>query len=150
MKLKLFILLILICEGFAGCRAQKYHIPEYSQYKVYTNLSKALKNKDDVKILVLANKNMKEFPLKITELTNLKILNLTNNKIRRIPKEISKLKNLERLELMKNELEGLPHEIVNVKNLKRINVSYNYISEEDVKFIKEALPECFIITEILL
>ena len=91
---------------------------------------------------------MSEFPMEITELTNLKVLNLTGNEIRKIPKEISKLEDLERLDLMKNKLEGLPIEITSLKNLKRINVAYNGLYDEDVAFIKKALPEVFIITEI--
>ncbi|MFA0964296.1 leucine-rich repeat domain-containing protein [Roseivirga sp. BDSF3-8] len=149
MKLEqLFILILFI--GFMGCSVQKYNSEDYSQYKVYTNLKKALKNKADVKVLVLASDGLKDFPMEITELINLKVLNLSNNEITHIPKEISDLKQLERLELMKNKLNGLPIEITDLKNLKRINIAHNGINNEDVQLIKEALPDCFIITEIVL
>jgi Leucine-rich repeat (LRR) protein len=137
-------------SGFLGCNVQKYNLEDYSQYKVYTSLKKALKNKADVKVLVLASDGLKGFPMGITELTNLKVLNLTNNEITHIPKEISNLKQLERLELMRNKLIELPEGIIDLKNLKRINVAYNGLYDEDVQFIKDALPNCFIITEIVL
>ena len=149
MRLKKLIILILFI-GFQCCNVQKYNSEDYSQYKVYTNLKKALKNKADVKVLVLASDGLKEFPMEITELANLKVLNLTNNEIAFIPKEISNLKQLERLELMKNKLTGLPEGITDLKNLKRINVAYNGLYDEDVLFIKKALPECIIITEVVL
>jgi len=133
-----------------GCKTSKYNLEAYSHYKVYTNLKKALKNKADVKILVLVDDGLKEFPMEIAELTNLKVLNLTDNEIRRIPKEINALKQLERLDLMKNKLGGLPLEITDLRNLKRLNVAYNGLYDEDVQFIKEVLPDCFIITEIVL
>lgn len=123
-------------------------IKRYSEYKVYTNLDKALKNKSDVKILVLSGKELKEFPKEIIELSNLKVLNLTDNQIGNIPGEISSLKDLEMLELMKNNLDELPKSIIKLKKLERINVAYNNLSYEDVKFIKEELPNCLIITEI--
>ena len=51
---------------------------------------------------------------------------------------------------MKNKISTVPKSIVNLKYLKRINLAYNGLSEEDVAFIKEALPKCNVITTIIL
>lgn len=146
--MKQFIGIILLVSLFQSCRAQEYP-GEYAEYKVYTSLAKALKNKSDVRILNLTDKNLKEFPPEILQLTNLKILNLYNNDIQRLPDDIDKLQKLERLELMKNDLDYLPQSIINLKKLKRLNVAYNSLYEADVQFIKDALPETQVITTII-
>jgi leucine-rich repeat protein SHOC2 len=148
--MKRIIIALILINGLFSCYNPRMTNKEYSQYKIYTNLNKALKNTNQVKILRLSSKDLKEFPLEITELQNLKVLILTNNQISLIPAEISRLKNLERLDLMGNNLKELPLEIVQLKKLKRINLAYNDVNEDDVKFIKDSLPEVLIITEIIL
>lgn len=88
--------------------------------------------------------------MEILELKELKILSLYKNEIIEIPDGIDQLQNLERLDLMKNKISILPKSIANLKKLKRINLAYNGLSEQDVAFIKEALPKCTIITTIIL
>mgnify|MGYP003564245508 CR=1 FL=1 len=149
MRSNVLILVVFLFIAMHGCQAQRYS-GEYAEYKVYKSLKKALKNKSQVKVLQLHNKELKEFPMDVLELKGLKILSFYNNELTEIPDGIDQLCNLERLELMKNELSSLPKSIVNLKRLKRINIAYNGMSEQDVEFIKQALPNCTIITTIIL
>lgn len=148
MKFKAIIILSLVTIS-QTCQAQNYS-GEYGEYKVYKSLKKALKHKSQVKILHLHDKQLKEFPIEILKLKELKILSLYKNELTEIPSSIDQLKNLERLELMKNNLSSLPESMVNLKKLKKINLAYNGMSEQDVEFIKEALPNCTVITTIIL
>ncbi|UII35047.1 hypothetical protein LVD17_14650 [Fulvivirga ulvae] len=146
MNLRIFLTGLILVT--LSCKSQRIIYPKaYSNYKVFTSLKKALKNKDDVEILHLTKKDLKVFPSEILQFKNLKVLNLTDNHIKEIPSEIGKLKELEWLQMMKNELKGLPPEIVQLKKLKRINVAFNYMYDEDVEFIKQELPDCLIITQ---
>ena len=156
-----------------NCKTTESYGDEYDQEKVYKSIRSALKSPEDVRILDLSYHQLKEVPRGISELTkleilnlrgnqitelpaelwtlsNLRVLNLTDNRISEVPSEINKLTSLRKLELMKNYIDDLPEEIVNLKNLERINVAYNEVTDQEVIFIKEALPECFIITEIVL
>ncbi|MEO0553897.1 MAG: leucine-rich repeat domain-containing protein [Bacteroidota bacterium] len=148
MNLNVAFILVLLTTSLT-CQAQSYS-GEYSKYKVYKNLKKALQHKSRVKILHLQDKGLDKFPVEILELKELRVLNLYKNNIKEIPNDIDQLKKLERLELMKNKLSTLPESIVNLKKLKRINLAYNGMSDQDVQFVKEAFPDCFIITAIIL
>lgn len=149
MKLKLAIIIFIVSISALGCKAQE-HQWEYANYKRYKNLKKAIKHKSEVIVLDLSRKELKEIPKEVFQLENLKVLILTDNQVEKIPSDIQHLKNLERLEMMKNKLTELPAELANLKKLKRINVAYNEVYEKDVKSLKEALPDCFIITDIIL
>jgi len=147
-KLKFILVIGILMLSISGCSAQKFSNPDYSKYKVYTNLKKALKKKEDVKILILTNKKYDSFPKEILTMENLLVLNLTNNNISSLPSEINQLSKLEVLDLMKNNLSDLPQSITEIKNLKKINVAYNDLEYENLDFIKDALPNCLVITEI--
>lgn len=117
-------------------------------YKIYRNLKKAVKHKDQVEAIFLTSKDLEVFPEEIFEMKNLKIINLTNNAISSIPEGISELKHLEKLDMMKNNLNELPLSIFEMKTLKRVNVGYNNIYDKDVIGLREALPNCLIIASV--
>ena len=52
MKIRWFLSILVLSVGIEGCYSQRIYQEEYSQYKVYTDLQKALENKDEVKVLV--------------------------------------------------------------------------------------------------
>lgn len=147
MKFKIYLFIILVYSGITGCMAQQKRGP-YTYEEVYSNLRKAVKNEEKVRLLDLSNKDLRFLPLEVTQLKNLEVLILNNNKLATLPPQISDLKNLKRLELMNNELIKLPQEISDLKKLKKLNVAYNNLYEEDINFLKKALPDCYIITHI--
>jgi Leucine-rich repeat (LRR) protein len=142
MKLSLtFVLLIAIL----GCSANKMNNVNYSEFKIYTKIKKAKNNNEDVRVLFLVDEDLEEFPPEILTFHNLKVLNLTDNKIKQVPNNIDQLLGLEQLILMKNNIKQLPVELTKLKNLKLLNLAYNGLSDEDIKFLRNALPNCEII-----
>lgn len=79
-------------------------------------------------------------PAEINKLTKLRVLDLSDNVMTGIPAEIGQLEDLELLDLSNNGFTGLPHELGNLKNLKWLRLNGNPYSEEDLKIIKERLP----------
>lgn len=146
--LQIFIFLI-VGISLTACRSYDLY-SDYPDIKVYTSLNKALKNKEDVKILHLTGQGLETFPKEILELHELQVLNLYNNNIKSLPPDIDRLQKLDRLEMFRNNLKELPHSMVNMTNLKRLNVGFNELSESDVVFLKNAIPGIFIISEIIL
>ncbi|EKR16723.1 leucine-rich repeat domain-containing protein [Leptospira interrogans] len=74
----------------------------------YTDLTKALKNPLDVRVLDLSEQKLTILPKEIRQLKNLQQLNLYENKLTTLPKEIGQLKNLLMLHLDENILITLP------------------------------------------
>ncbi|MCR8640909.1 hypothetical protein BEN44_20390, partial [Leptospira interrogans serovar Ricardi] len=62
--------------------------------EAYQDLTKALQNPLDVRVLDLSEQKLKALPKKIGQLKNLQELNLWNNQLITLPKEIAQLKNL--------------------------------------------------------
>ncbi|MCG8309397.1 MAG: leucine-rich repeat domain-containing protein [Cytophagales bacterium] len=91
-------------------------------------------------MLMLYNKD--EFPIEITQLTQLNQLFISNGKITSIPREIAALENLKKLNLANNQLTSLPAEIGELKNLKTLNVKGNNIPQSDIDAIQAKLPKC--------
>lgn len=150
MKFKYLVLITaLLATSVLSCKAQGSKW-KYADYKRYKSIKKAIKNKSDVVVLDLSSKGLKSIPSEVFELDNLKVLILVDNEISSLPGDIQRLHNLERLELMKNKLKALPIELTQLKKLERLNVAYNEIYEKDVKFLKDELPNCFVLTDIIL
>jgi tetratricopeptide (TPR) repeat protein len=91
-------------------------------------------------MLMLYNED--EFPIEVTELTELNQLIIQNGSITSIPKEIAALENLKRLNLSKNQLTSLPAEIGELKNLKSLNLKGNDIPQSDIDAVQAKLPKC--------
>jgi tetratricopeptide (TPR) repeat protein len=88
---------------------------------------------------------LKEFPIAITELTQLNQLILKDNEIPSIPNEIGQLTDLKRLDLSNNQLTDLPDTLGDCKNLKRLLIKGNKIPAARVAAIQKLLPKLKII-----
>ena len=88
---------------------------------------------------------LKEFPMEITELTQLNQLILKDNELSSIPDEIGKLTDLKRLDLSNNQLTDLPETLGNCKNLKKLLIKGNKIPAARAAAIQELLPKTKII-----
>lgn len=105
---------------------------------------------DDIEILTLENKQIKNIPSSIKllknlvriyskqnlltfipkeifELKELKHIDLSENLIETLPKEISKLTKLEYLTLKSNQIKILPKEIGKLKKIKNLDLSLNFL-----------------------
>lgn len=91
----------------------------------YYNLNKALRNKENVYKLNLAQKNLKKFPVEIFELKKLRHLILDSNQITTIPKAINLLKKLEVFSIARNNIQYIPPLIGELENLSYLYVDFN-------------------------
>ncbi|MCP4109377.1 MAG: hypothetical protein GY749_28280 [Desulfobacteraceae bacterium] len=82
--------------------------------------------------LDLSDRNIKQLPPEIAQLTNLAVLSLSSNKLRALPKEIAQLKNLSQLALRNNPLVSPPKRIINRGTEAIINY-FKALSEEKIK-----------------
>ena len=156
-KLSYIYVIIIILHG---CKTTKYGQGYYS------NIGKALKNKTEVRILDLSDNNLNELPSNIGDLkyleklwinsnnleylppsignlSNLKELVVARNNLKELPRTIGKLTKLEILHLFRNDLSTLP--LTNMKkmiSLKKIILVGNHITEEYIRPLKKALPDC--------
>ncbi|MCK4934711.1 MAG: leucine-rich repeat domain-containing protein [Simkaniaceae bacterium] len=85
--------------------------------------------------LVLSRNNMDVFPKEICSLTSLKNLSLSRNNLKDIPREIRGLTSLEGLYLDGNKLETLPAEIGNLTSLKNLFLDRNKLEKLPVEMI---------------
>ncbi len=79
--------------------------------EAYQDLTKALQNPLDVRVLDLSRQELKTLPIEIGQLKNLQKLYLDYNQLTTLPQEIGQLKNLKWLYLYSNQLATLPKEI---------------------------------------
>ncbi|EMN02337.1 leucine rich repeat protein [Leptospira noguchii str. 1993005606] len=114
---RLTILLILICFS---CKLQA----QSKETQTYRNLTEALQNPKDVRIL-----------------------NLNGSKLATLSKEIGKLQNLQVLNLGFNQLTTLPQEIGQQQKLRKLNLYNNPIASEKIERIRKLLPKCIIYFE---
>lgn len=120
--------------------------------KIFTNLSFALKEPLEVRILNLSSKKLATIPREILKFENLqelylsdnqldsipsflfdlhelRVLTLSENSISYIPSEISKLKYLQELYLHKNKIKSISLKILESPQLFLVDVSHNQITE---------------------
>jgi Leucine-rich repeat (LRR) protein len=93
--------------------------------RIYTDLSLALKDSDNVIRLSLRKQKLKEMPLEILKFKNLQYLDLSKNSIKELPPEIGELKNLQYFSITKTGLEIFPPEIGKLTNLKWLIMNQN-------------------------
>ncbi|WP_195743080.1 leucine-rich repeat domain-containing protein, partial [Leptospira interrogans] len=79
--------------------------------EAYQDLTKALQNPLDVRVLILSEQKLTTLPKEIKQLQNLKLLDLGHNQLTALPKEIGQLRNLQELDLSFNSLTTLPKEV---------------------------------------
>lgn len=90
----LLFLIILSCEIQA----------DEDEPGTYRDLTKALQNPMDVRVLNLSGEKLTALPKEIGQLQNLKSLYLSGNQLTTLPAEIGQLKNLKELYLIDNQL----------------------------------------------
>jgi leucine-rich repeat protein SHOC2 len=95
--------------------------------------------------VALGHNQIQEFPTTLLNLPNLKRLNLNKNNLQSIPEDISKLKKIESLAIGYNEsINKLPMSITQCKNLNYIDIRQTAIDKEELKWLTEELPNCYI------
>ncbi len=142
----------------------------YTSDELYTSLQKALKNKDEVKILKMHDHKIEQIPPEIGQLQKLEVLSINSNilksippeigelqqlrfifmignDIQTLPPEIGELRNLEKLHLMMNDIRRLPLEITKLNNLKEIVLWGNdNLDMKNIEALREKMPHCDIVT----
>ena len=99
-------------------------------------------------ILNLADKNLKDLDAQFCQLTSLRVLILTDNQGIRLPGCVSELRELEVLSLLGCRLESIPPEIKNMPHLKTLVLSGNDLSINELKSLAEQLPNTSIIDSV--
>lgn len=99
---------------------------------VYTDLEKAIKNKDKVIVLDLSSQDLTEIPIEIKEFPNMRFLDVSDNNISSIPDFLAECNNLEALILGKfawkfdgikgNPISSLPESLNNCPSLSCVSL----------------------------
>lgn len=97
-------------------------------------LSSSFNKSQDLILLSLKGKKLKEVPREIFDHSEITSLDLSNNEITSLPKELKKLRNLKRLALGGNQIISLPDEISTLKELTWFDFTNNRISEIPASF----------------
>lgn len=84
-------------------------------------------------------------PTSIGNFSSLKKLSLLNNSIKKLPASISKLTQLETLHADVNPIQSLFQEIALLKSLKHLGIAKTQVTEDEIKKIRQALPNCEIL-----
>jgi len=96
--------------------------------KVYSSFEETSKMPNEVCVLNLDRKNLKEFPKEILNLPNLVQLELGGNNLTTIPSSIANLKKIKYLKLGRNNIASIPPEIGQMKSLIRLELDHNNLS----------------------
>jgi len=105
----------------------------------------SLKRFDQLKMVVLIETQLNEFPNDVLNVSNLEVLSLPKNNISFIPEDISKLKKLRLINLVGNRLTVLPESIKyldpsNGGSLLRLSLSKNLFTPLYIEKLKELIP----------
>jgi hypothetical protein len=128
------LVLPLLFMRFMYDRLEREHEVKIEATGEYSDIRRALKNKELVKILRIDSyrDSYKTFPNEILELTNLEELYLNEQKIKVIPDGIRNLKKLKWLEMVDNEIESINPAICECEQLEHIGIGGHI----------ETLPDC--------
>ncbi|EKO16979.1 leucine-rich repeat domain-containing protein [Leptospira kirschneri] len=110
-KITIYFLFLI----YLSCETQT----EKVEPKTYMDLTEAIQNPLDVRVL-----------------------NLWNNQLTTLPKEIGQLKNLRELLLRHNQLTTVPKEIGQLKKLRWLLLDANPILPKELKRIQKFIPKC--------
>ncbi|MGQ2839761.1 leucine-rich repeat domain-containing protein, partial [Leptospira interrogans] len=121
-KITIFLLFLI----YLSCEIQA-EAPE-DEPGTYRDLTEALQNSLDVRILILSEQKLTTLPKKIEQLKNLQMLDLCYNQFKTVPKKIEQLKNLQMLDLCYNQFKTVPKKIGQLKNLQVLNLSSNQLT----------------------
>jgi hypothetical protein len=95
----------------------------------YTDLNLAIKEKDNVLSIDVADKGIKKLPEELSKLTKIVSINLSGNNFTTFPKVLSKLTTLDEISLSANHLTFVDAEIGNLKNLRILIMNFNQLNE---------------------
>ncbi|EMK05459.1 MULTISPECIES: leucine-rich repeat domain-containing protein [Leptospira] len=109
--------------------------------KTYLDLTEAIQNPLDVRVLDLNGQKLTTLPKEIGQLKNLQALELNNNQLKTLSKEIGQLKNLQRLELNNNQLMTLSKGIGQLKKLRWLFLDANLILPKELRRIPKFIPK---------
>jgi hypothetical protein len=96
--------------------------------ELYTDLKKAIQEKQNVRRLDLKNQNLLEIPKGIFRMKNINYLNLNNNQIVELNAKINQLKYLKSLNIANNKIADIPNEIGEIYFIESLNISHNELS----------------------
>ena len=137
MKKLALLLITLLSLNFAQAQA----------LKTYFSIEEALKKPELVYDLDLSEQDFTIFPESIGNLTKLEFLDLSENQLTSLPESIGNLNKLEELYLYGNQLTSLPESIGNLTSLTLLLLYDNQLSPEVIEKLRQALPDCRIITD---
>jgi Leucine-rich repeat (LRR) protein len=101
----------------------------------------------NLKSLNIKNNKIHTVSDSLGALMNLEIIDLSKNYIHTLPSQIKKLKNLTCLVIWKNEIGQLPNDMAAInQNLKYLDLRHNPYPPENIKLLRELLPETLILT----
>lgn len=138
--MKYLIILFIFYIPISGCIST-----QKQESRRFRNFNRALKNTEKVQILDLGGKGINFLPETIGQFECLKVLVLNNNNITYLPSTIGSLSDLEVLYLMFNPIEELPEEMATLKSLKKLVLHGTNITEENIRFLKQRLPDCLVV-----
>lgn len=95
----------------------------------------------NIKVIRARNIGLTSLPDCISGLTKLENLYINSNSFEVLPDAFSNMQNLKVLDISNNNLKSLPASIYTLVNLEKIFVSGNQFPEEDMKKLKESLPD---------
>lgn len=116
---KLLLMVLLFIGVCVGVCAQ----PD----KVYKSLAE-VRNPEEVYILQLRNKRLKQLPAEVLSMPNLRELDLRGNRIARLPDSIGSLTHLRRIDLSRNPLMALPASWSALEELEELVLWATYVT----------------------
>lgn len=118
---------------------------DITQCWAVTDIPPQIANLVNLENLHLTVNNIQQLPVEMKALQKLKLLDLTDNPSLKNMDVVAELTSLEELYLYGCQLTSLPTNIGALKKLKRLALTGNYLSDEEIKRIKTALPHCVVI-----
>jgi hypothetical protein len=104
-------------------------------------LPKSICEYSEIKVIRARNIGLTSLPLCMRELMKLEKMYINSNTFEELPDIFENMKSLTVLDISNNNLKSLPPSIYTLTHLDKIYVSGNQLSEEDMKKLKQALPE---------
>ncbi len=127
--MKIIILFILFIFSFhhyiLGQTPKLYSLLALKSKKTYKEIEEIKKNPNDVIVLDLGDKDLKELPKEIEACKNLQKLIIYGNQLKKLPDFLGNLKNLRFIDVYNNQLQDLPNNFSNLENLLYIDLGNN-------------------------
>ncbi len=105
-----------------------------------TEISNEIKSLQNLENLRMFNNRIEHLDFTKNDLINLKNIDLCYNKFEMLPIELANLPSLERVTMWHSEISEIPMDIEKLINIKFLNISNNKLTEKQIEFIKEKLP----------